>query len=298
MNLLCLAHDFKGIDLLKEARRQGCRTVLLTRHRMRDRDWPWDAIDELMTTDDLDQAAPLVCELMRRWRIDRVFPLQERDVERAAALRELLCIPGMTSDVARNFRDKFAMRQLTRAADLPNPAFVHLLNRAAIERYLESAKPPWMLKPRSEAGSLGIRRLTRVSEVWNAMESLGDEGSFYLLEQCVDGEVYHVDSIVHQGRVCFVQAHRYGTSPFEVWNNGGVFSSFSLSRRDKVWKELEELNARVLTALGLRNGVAHVEFVGSVGRLIFLEAAARVGGGEHRRAGREGERREPVVGMA
>jgi biotin carboxylase len=277
--LLFLSHDHRGMALLREAKAQGYRTILLTRDRFRDADWPWEAIDEFFVLPSLDEALPLVTRLMREQHIDRILAVHERDVQRAAALREIFCLPGMTREVALRFRDKLAMRQVTSEAGIPNPPFVHLLHHPTVHRFTLECEPPWMLKPRSEAGSLGIARIESAAALWNAVERLGDEASHYLLEQRIHGEVYHLDSLVHQSRVVFCQTHHYGTPPFEVWNHGGVFSSASLASDDPVAVQLSRLNQRVLLALGLNQGVAHVEFLGGAGgSFSFLEAACRVGG--------------------
>lgn len=277
--LLCLAHTFKGEDFLREAKEQGCRVILLTRNKFRASPWPWDCIDEFYTMESLDQALPLVCELFRHRSIDLIFGLQEHDVERAARLREHLCLTGMSCESAYRFRDKLCMREVTTRAGVPNPEFVHTLNHQDLRDYTQRVKPPWMLKPRSEAGSLGIVRIESEAELWQALHRLGDEASHYLLEQRMHGDVFHVDSLVHQSEVCFSQAHRYGVPPFQVWNRGGVFWTASLGADDPILQDLLSLNHRAIRALGLKNGVAHVEFIQCAqGQILFLEAAARVGG--------------------
>jgi hypothetical protein len=53
--------------------------------------------------------------LSRRVKIDAVVPLDDFDVEKAAALREHLRLPGMGDSQARLFRDKLAMRTTAKA---------------------------------------------------------------------------------------------------------------------------------------------------------------------------------------
>lgn len=277
--ILCLAHSFKGAELLREAARLGCQTILLTRQEHIDQPWPWEALSQTHALESLEQAPERVLEIARETPISLVFPLHERDVERAARLRELLCLPGMDVETALTFRDKLAMREISSQAGVANPPFVHLLHTATVRDFLRRVPPPWMVKPRSEAGALGILKVHSADELWKVARELGDEASGHLVEACVEGDVFHVDSLVHRGKIRFVQAHRYGTPPFEVWNHGGVFSSFSLPADDPVASRLLRLNERVLRALRLEDGVSHVEFLGGErGELMFLEAAARVAG--------------------
>jgi len=71
-----------------------------------------------------------------------------------------------------------------------------------------------MLKPRSNAAAIGIHRIERVEELWPAIDALGDRRSFYLLEQFVQGDVFHVDSLVWEREPIFHTAHQYGMPPF------------------------------------------------------------------------------------
>ena len=50
-------------------------------------------------------------------------------------LREYLSVPGMGQTTARGFRDKLAMRSRARAAGIPCPEFVHVLNHQAIAEW-------------------------------------------------------------------------------------------------------------------------------------------------------------------
>jgi hypothetical protein len=89
--------------------------LLLTVDKLRDADWPREAIDEFFyMPEDLALAAILDSrgELYSRARsqIDRIVALDEFDLENAAALREHLRIPGMGLTTVRYFRDKLAMR--------------------------------------------------------------------------------------------------------------------------------------------------------------------------------------------
>jgi biotin carboxylase len=282
LTLLCIATYRKGDEFLRECRRQGCRVLLLTDEKLRDADWPREAIDAFyyirrdMPPDDIRTGA---AHLARTERIDRIVALDDFDVELAAMLREYLSVPGMGETTARRFRDKLAMRKRACSAGLPCPPFVHALNDAEITTWTSEVAPPWVLKPRSSAAALGIRRLQSSSEMWNALETLGDRRADYLLEQFVPGDVYHVDSIVFGPDVCFACASRYETPPLVVAHDAGIFVTRTLPAGDPHAAALEGLNARVLHSFGLVRGVSHTEFIRARdGAWHFLETSARVGG--------------------
>ena len=280
--LLCIATYRKGDEFLRECRRHGCRVLLLTEEKLRDADWPREAIDAFyylrrdMPPDDIRKGA---AHLARTERIDRIVALDDFDVELAAMLREYLFVPGMGETTARRFRDKLAMRRRARSAGLPCPRFVHTLNDAEITAWTTEVPPPWVLKPRSSAAALGIRRLGSSGDLWDALATLGDGRADYLLEEFIPGDVFHVDSIVFGLEMKFACASRYETPPLVVAHDAGIFVTRTLPAGDPNAAALQELNARVLRSFGLVRGVSHTEFIRARdGAWHFLETSARVGG--------------------
>lgn len=127
---------------------------------------------------------------------------------------------------------------------------------------------------------MGIREIDHPDELWPLLDSLGDQQSYFLLEQFVPGDVYHVDGLVDHGEVMFSMAHKYGAPPMSVYQGGGVFITRSLDRDSTESKALVELNKQVLKAFGIAHGATHSEYIRAHtdGQLYFLENAARVGG--------------------
>ena len=280
--LLCIATYRKGDEFLRECKRHGCRVLLLTDETLRDSDWPRDAIDAFyyvrrdMPHDDIRKGAAY---LARTERLDRIVALDDFDVETAAMLREYLHVPGMGETTGRAFRDKLAMRARARAAGIACPDFVHPVNHDAINEWTSRVTPPWVLKPRSQAAAIGIKKIGSSDELWRILDALGDGRPDYVLEQFVPGDVYHVDSLVFGKRVVFAAASRYGTPPMAVAHEGGIFVTRTLPDTDDVAVALKEINARVLESFGLARGVSHTEFIrANDGNLYFLETSARVGG--------------------
>ncbi|HVL67482.1 MAG TPA: hypothetical protein VM364_09490 [Vicinamibacterales bacterium] len=282
LTLLCIATYLKGHEFLRECKRQGCRVLLLTEEKLRDADWPREAVDEFyyihrdMPHDDIRRGA---AHLARRERLDRIVALDDFDVELAAMLREHLFIPGMGETTGRAFRDKLAMRRRARSAGIPCPDFVHVLNEEAIREWTARVSPPWVMKPRGQAAAIGIRKLQSADELWTAIDAAGDAFAEYVLEQFVPGDVYHVDSIVFDRQVRFAVASRYRTPPMAVAHEGGIFATRTLHPEDPLSQALLTSNARVLQSFGLVRGASHTEFIRAhSGEWYFLETSARVGG--------------------
>ena len=285
LTLLCLASYHKGFEFLREAKRQGCRVLLVTSASLRDAEWPRDSLDDIFYVQDdkkrwrMEDLIHGTAHLARRETIDRIVPLDDFDLEKASALREHLRIPGMGETTTRYFRDKLAMRVKAQDEGLPVPAFVHVLNDGRIREFCRRVPPPWFLKPRHQAGAIGIRKINGEDELWAVTEALGDQRSYFLLEEYVAGDVCHVDSIVYECEVLAAVPSQYGTPPFDVSHGGGVFTTRLMDQSTVEARELLDLNRRLLSVLGLVRGVSHSEYIrGRDGRLVFLETSARVGG--------------------
>ena len=283
LTVLCISSYEKGQEFLRSAKDAGCRVFLLTVEKLRHAAWPSEAIDEMFyMPEDLPTADIIraVSFMARTHPIDRIVALDEFDMENVAALREHLRIPGMGLTTMRYFRDKLAMRGRAQESGILVPEFVHVLNYDDLKKFMARVKPPWLLKPRSQASGIGMKKINDPSELWPLLDQLGDQQSFFLLEQFVPGDVFHVDSIVSERKVVFAEAHMYGKPPLDVSHQGGIFTTRTLSRISSESKALQKMNRALIEALGLVRGVTHAEFLRAHdgGQIYFIEIAARVGG--------------------
>jgi len=286
MTILCLASYEKGHEFLRECKRQGWHVVLLTSESIRQSARFPEEIDEVFYMADEDHRWNLphtlnaVAYLARTRVFDRIVPLDDFDVEVAAMLRENLRVPGMGETTAHYFRDKLAMRMRAAEAGIRVPDFVHVLHHGRVGAFLESVPGPWVLKPRSMAGAIGIRKVNDANQLWDIVHALGDEQSRYLLERFVPGDIFHVDSIVYEKEIRFAIASGYGKPPLEVAHGGGIFTTRILQRESETAQRLLAENQRVLAGLGLLRGVSHTEYIigRDDGQVYFLETSARVGG--------------------
>ena len=149
-----------------------------------------------------------------------------------------------------------------------------------MREFCRRVPPPWFLKPRHQAGAIGIRKINGEDELWAVTDALGDERSYFLLEEFVAGDVYHVDSIVYEREVLAAVPSRYGTPPFDVSHSGGVFTTRLLDRETRRGRELlraQRPTARVARAWCAACRTANTSAAHD-GRLVFLETSARVGG--------------------
>jgi biotin carboxylase len=281
--ILCMSSYEKGQEFIRECRRQGWRVLMLTDQKLEHAKWPRECIDEFFMMPDLTNRVEVmnaVSYLARTHRLDRIVALDEFDIEMAASLREHLRVPGMGETTSRHFRDKLAMRKQAHEHGVRVPEFEGVINYDKLRSYMQHVPAPWVLKPRTSASAIGIKKVHQADELWPLLDGLGDEQSNHLLERFVPGDVYHVDSIVSEKEVVFASVSKYGDTPMNVAHGGGIFTTRTLPRESLEVEALESINREVIHALKLVRGVTHAEFIRAQadGHFYFLEIAARVGG--------------------
>jgi hypothetical protein len=217
---------------------------------------------------------------MRSRKIDRVVALDDFDVEKAALIRETFRIDGMGQTTARYFRDKLAMRIRAAEAGILVPAFSPIFHNDTVTHFLQTTQAPWLIKPRSEASTTGIRKVYSLDEAWQVIDSLGDSRHEYLIECFKPGRVYHADALSLDGKAVFTRVSQYLATPMEVAHGGGVFRTGTLPNNMPEVAAIQQLNNEVLEAFGMRHSASHSEYIlgDHDGQLYFLETACRVGG--------------------
>ncbi|MGJ1392009.1 ATP-grasp domain-containing protein [Sphingobacterium spiritivorum] len=284
---VCLSSYYKGYDFMDECKKLGNTVILITSESLKDKNWPWHAIDEVYYMPETepsvwnsDHMIQGFAYLMKIHIIDTVIALDDFDVEKAALIRETFRIQGMGQTTYRYFRDKLAMRQMAKDSGIHIPPFVPVFNDAAIAKFMEENPAPWVLKPRSEASASGIRKIHAKEGLWQALDDLNEDRIHFLLEVFKPGDVFHVDCLVYDKEIKFISCSQYLSPPMAVSHDGGIFRTRTLAEDSEDFKQLEEINHQVLSKFGIVHGTTHSEFIKSNedGKFYFLETSCRVGG--------------------
>ena len=287
--IVVIASEFKGNEFLEACQDAGWHVTLVTREKLLDSPWAWTSLNAIKTVPNDASAIDyirLITNLAGSQPIDRIVGLDEFDVLTAAKAREHLQIEGISNSFALRFRDKLRMRNLARKVGIPCPEFSGIFNPDEINEFLDTAAAPWIVKPRTEVSAFGIKKCATKEQVWKVLNDLDarntwrDHPSLYLIERFIEGKVFHIDSVVENGKVVASGVSEYGTPPMTVSHQGGVFTSFTVPYKSKERKKLEKLNKKLLKDFEYKRGVSHAEFLQSRedGKFYLLEVAARVGG--------------------
>jgi biotin carboxylase len=265
----------------------GNTVYLLTSTKHQHEAWPWESIDEVhyMEEDDkgrwnMEHVINGLAYKMRTTKYDLFVALDDFDVEKVAHLREHFRMPGMGETTCRYFRDKLAMRIKAKEAGINVPQFTALFSDDDVHQFTQSVPSPWLIKPRTAASAMGIKKFHSAEELWAHLQELGDERHHYLLERFAPGAVFHVDGLNVDGKVVFARASQYLDTPLEVAQGGGIFRSQTVEFGSEDEAALLAMNEQLMKAFGMNYSASHTEFIKDhkSGHFYFLETSSRVGG--------------------
>lgn len=224
-----------------------------------------------------------VLELAPRLSVRHLVARYERDLIRAAVLRETLGLPGQRRHSAEAFCDKTVMKAYAEAAGLPVARHATVDTAADVYAFVARHGLPVVLKPRVGAGSVDtwiIRdegELDRVlgAEIASSPRFLAN----MLVESFVSGPMYHVDGLVVDGRVVLSWPSRYVDS-LVSYRGSGSRIDVTLAPDDPLTAPMRAFADRLVSALPTPPTCAfHAEvFHPPDGEIVLCEIACRAGG--------------------
>jgi biotin carboxylase len=205
----------------------------------------------------------------------------------AARLAERYGLPGSGLGAAQILRDKALLRQVSAAAGIANPVSVKVESPVDVLAFMRGQPGPIVLKPANRQAAVGTQVIHDPADVEPAWSNclVQDEGIFVpdrpmelrmLAEQFIDGHEYSVEMLVRDGGALFVNVtdkQLYpGPRPVELAHVVPADISADLTEL------LGAHTARVVEAVGFRDGLVHCEWIVSDGIPYLVECAGRLPG--------------------
>ncbi|WP_247672262.1 MULTISPECIES: ATP-grasp domain-containing protein [Micromonospora] len=270
-----------GARLLQD--RPDVRLSVITIDKYRHFYDPGTDVELVDSVADLTGVRLAALRIRERHPFDWVVAPSEWSVQAGGYLRSYLGLPGPGYEVANAFSNKFVMKQKLAAAGLPVTAFRRM---ESLDDTVEAARHlgwPVVVK-RACGGGAGyvvvIRDPDHLHDVFadDSRAAMRTAPFPLLAEQMVDIEAeYHCDGVVIDGHVRFAPVSRYFAPVLD--SVGGVIGSYTLPDHDPETHLIADLHTQVVDALGLRDGVTHLEVFKSPDGYLIGEIACRPGGG-------------------
>jgi biotin carboxylase len=212
-----------------------------------------------------------------------VFAAIERAIIGAGLVRTVFGVQGTGIETSIALTNKYVMKTRLAAAGVPVAPFALVPGPASIVDACRGIGWPVVLKPAIGSGSWETYRLDGPDDVARLLDGeaaarLAGVGVPLMVERYVPMTAeLHCDGAVSRGRVAAVSPSRYFSPLLE--QVGDVLGSYTLPDDDPARPKLVALHEKVVTTLGLTDGVTHMEVYETPAGLVFGEVTCRPGGG-------------------
>jgi len=213
----------------------------------------------------------------REW-VDRLEATVEAHILPTAKVREACSIPGTSVRTAFLCRDKPAMKEALRQADVPCAQSIGTSSPQDVREFAKAVGFPLILKPRDSAGAAGTYRAGDAAELEQAMRASGvADGRPVAVEEFVEGHEGFYDTLTIDGRVVHDFVSHYYPNVLEAmrtrWISPQVVTTNRVTREN--YGEVMALGARVIQALGIGTSATHMEWFRGPKGLKFSEIGCR-----------------------
>jgi len=238
--------------------------------------------DEVLEFEDLRET--LVERLSGR-SVGAVVPVFETGVELADWLADRLGVAGNGPALSACRRHKGAMGDRLRACRIPCAGHVVTDDLDTLVEWARARdRWPVVVKPVASAGSDHINICHSVDElpaafrsIVGTVDAIGNPNRELIAQEFLSGQQYLINSVSHDGQHRIAEIWRFDSSYEEgihIYDKQEL-----LEGTGDPQDSLVDYATRVLGALGIRYGAAHVEIMLTERGPILIECAARITGG-------------------
>jgi biotin carboxylase len=276
--ILILGGGRYNVPSILAARAAGFSTLVADKNP----DAPGLKVADLALPIDLNDRESLLHAVAQHGGIDGVVSMAEVGVRTAANISAQLGLPSISEEAAANATSKAAMRRCWQGIEQYSVDFeVVSTGEEADHAAVRLDRFPLIFKPdRSFGGSRGVTRAEKTADVaqaFYAAQAGGMANSEVVIERCVEGSEYSAEVLIWQGKTSVLCVGRKIKSlpPYRVDVSVQYPAPLTVSQESAI----ADMCHRAVVALGLKQGVAHVEFGYSRRGPVLFELGARCGGG-------------------
>jgi len=242
--------------------------------------WGISAIEQVADVMSADGIVAAVRRVQAKvGRVHRLLGVLEDLQVQLAVARARLGIEGPDPDTALRFRDKGRMKDALRQAGLPCARHARVHCDADAWAFVDKVGFPVVLKPPAGAGCRATWRVSSPQELAQALaETRPSARREVLAEEFLTGAEYSFETVTVGGVPRFWSLTRYYPSPLAAMEKDWIQWCVVLPREvdTPLFAQARALGLRTVQALGLQDGVTHMEwFHRPDGSLAIGEIAAR-----------------------
>ena len=210
---------------------------------------------------------------------DRIVGILEALMVQLAEARAHFNVPGASPRTAELFREKARMKDALREAGLPVAQHALLTSESDARAFAARAGFPMVLKPPAGMGAKATFRVSSAEELSRALVGMRVSAeSPVLAEEFLRGREFSFETITLAGKPKVWSISHYLPSCLEVLENPWIQWTCLLPRHIEgpEYEEVRKMGFAAIEALGLDNGMTHMEwFQRPDGSLAIGEIAQR-----------------------
>jgi hypothetical protein len=193
----------------------------------------------------------------------RILGILEAMQVQLAQVRQHFGVPGASVEIAETFRDKSRMKAALAKAGLPVARNRLLTNAADAKAFAHEVGFPMVLKPPAGMGAKATFRVRSLMELGGALDGMGaSPRNPVLAEEFLTGREFSFETITVGGVPRVQSVSHYLPSCLEAVENPWIQWCCMLPRdiSGPEYNEIKDVAARAVKALGLVDGMTHMEW--------------------------------------
>lgn len=219
--------------------------------------------------------------------IEAICTSYELAVETVGFLRDRYQISGINEKASGYVRDKIKMKEKASELGIKCASAKVLSNEEDIRRFIKQYHYPVVIKPIDGAGTLNTFKISNEEELSGFLvygrNKLTESNHKFIIEEFMEGEEYHVDSVVQGGKVKFASVGKYLFNCIDTVGTNKAVASVVIPAKEyevnEILNQILKLNNTIITGFGIDNSICHLECFVKGENIAFGEIAARIGGG-------------------
>lgn len=218
-----------------------------------------------------------VIELHAKYKFQAIVAISEMDIVRVAELRELLNIPGQSRESAIAFRNKVVMKDEAQRAGVKTAAYQEIQSIMDVYQFIHKHGYPVIIKPIDLGGSMGVAKIEDEQQLTQYLKHQTLKN--LMIEQFVNGEMYHIDGLMVEREIKFLSMGKY-LSPCMSFQAGKSLGSVLIGEQTTAFHQLKDALDLILASFpGSPVLPFHAEFFITESNEVYLcEIASRIGG--------------------
>jgi biotin carboxylase len=221
--------------------------------------------------------------------IDGVITFWEDDVLLTSKITDKFGFVGISYQISKNTRNKFAFREFCQNHAIPSPKHILIKDKNDLNGVYNTFDFPLIIKPVFGSHSAFVTKIENKNDCEKAVlyirqhlsaniESALSDGSDILVEEYLDGQEIDIDLLIQDGVIKYfsITDNEKTKEPYFVETGESTPSSLSARDQDNIIKMAKD----AIQKLNIQNGCLHFEAKLTSKGPIPIEVNLRMGGGE------------------